>query len=513
MGRENTAVFITELPLRVTPNQESTILVRFEFARQLYNACLGEALRRLALMRQSKQYQSAGYIPKDQSHARERASAFAEARKAFRFSDYELQAYAAKIKISWIGSSVVQKVATRAFLAANRYAFGKAGRPRFKSRGQWDSLEGKQNTVIGWNGKEVAWGGLIMPAILSRPKREPDEVTAQALNAKVKYVRLLRRKIGGKNRFYAQLICEGLPYQKPKNKVGQGVLGADLGPSTIAVVAPDAQTAELRLFCAELESQQKQIRVLQRKLDRQRRANNPQNYNKDGTVKKGKKAWQKSKKYEQTQAKLADLCRKQAEHRKSLHGQLVNHIFSMGDEVKVEKLSYRAFQRIYGKSVGVRAPGMFVSMLKRKAVSAGVSVTEFSTRTTKLSQVCLCGQVKKKPLSQRWHICECGVVAQRDLFSAFLATCVEDEKLNADFARDLWQSGMDACLRAALSEVQPAIGGGFPASFGFGRRQSGAPVSFRERAGEGRGAVVSEFVSRQGREPGDTCPLSGTLRI
>ncbi len=205
--------------------------------------------------------------------------------------------------------------------------------------------------------------------------------------------------------------------------------------------------------------------------------------------------------------------RKQAEHRKSLHGQLANHIFSLGNVIKLEKLSYRAFQRIYGKSVGVRAPGMFVSMLKRKAVSAGVSVTEFSTRTTKLSQVCLCGQVKKKPLSQRWHICECGVVAQRDLFSAFLATCVEDEKLNADFARDLWQSGMDACLRAALSEVQPASGGGFPASFGFGRRQSGAPVSFRERAGEGRGAVVSEFVSRQGREPGDTCPLSGTLRI
>ncbi len=81
-----------------------------------------------------------------------------------------------------------------------------------------------------------------------------------------------------------------------------------------------------------------------------------------------------------------------AEHRESLHGQLVNQIISMGDEIKLEKLSYRAFQKMFGKSVGMRAPGMFVSMLKRKAV------TEFPTCTTKLSQVCLCGQVKKKSL-------------------------------------------------------------------------------------------------------------------
>ncbi len=65
MGRITSPSFIAELPLRVTPKQESTILIRFEFARQLYNACLGEGLRRLALMRQSKAYQSARLIPKD----------------------------------------------------------------------------------------------------------------------------------------------------------------------------------------------------------------------------------------------------------------------------------------------------------------------------------------------------------------------------------------------------------------------------------------------------------------
>jgi putative transposase len=63
MSRATSAAFVTEIPLRVSQKQETTILVRFGFARQLYNACLGESLGRLNLMRQSKAYQSARYVP------------------------------------------------------------------------------------------------------------------------------------------------------------------------------------------------------------------------------------------------------------------------------------------------------------------------------------------------------------------------------------------------------------------------------------------------------------------
>lgn len=502
MSRRTTPTFITELPLRVTPKQETTILVRLEFARQLYNACLREALCRLGRLRQSKSYQSACYIPKSESHRKERAKAFAEARKEFGFREYDLHAYAATIQIGWIGSSVVQTVASRAFRAASQYSFGKRGKPRFKGRGQVDSVEGKQNIVLSWNGKEVLWGGLALSAIFPNEHRKGNDVLEHGLNAPLKYVRLVRRKLGGKNRFFVQLVCEGLAYQKPNHTIGEGVVGLDLGPSTLAIAAPTAQRAELGQFGSELRKDQKKIRVLQRKLDRQRRANNPQNYHENGTVKQTAKKWVKSSKYQDTQNRLSELYRKLAAHRKSLHGQLVNDVFSLGNDIQLEKLSYRAFQRIYGKSIGMRAPGMFVSLLKRKAASAGVLVTEFPTRTTKLSQVCLCGQVKKKSLSDRWHICDCGVVAQRDLFSAFLASCVEEEKLNAELAKKFWSSGMDACLRAALSDVQPAIGGEFPATFGLNRSQSRSPVEVCVKSGDGRGVVASES---QRREPGKAC--------
>ena len=504
MSRESSESFVTEIPLRVTQKQEATILVRFGFARQLYNACLGESLCRLNLMRQSKAYQSARYIPKDEEHKKERGEVFGKARTQYAFSEYALHAYAKKVgeKLGWMGSSVQQTVASRAFGTVSRYAFGKGGKPRFKNVGQFDSVEGKQNTVISWNGDAVVWGGLVLPAIFPKEGRKGNDVIQHGLNAKLKYVRLVRRKLNGRNRFYVQLVCEGLPFQKPKTKIGIGTVGVDLGPSTIAIVAPASGQAELQQFCRELDFEQKKIWKLQRKQDRQRRVGNPQNYNEDKTVRKGAKTWNKSGKQLETETKLAEMCRKQAEYRKSLHGQLVNHIFSMGNDVKLEKLSYVAFQKMFGKSVGARAPGMFVSLLKRKAVSAGVLVTEFSTRTTLLSQVCICGEVKKKPLSQRWHTCDCGAVAQRDLFSAFLALCVEGNKLNADLAKEKWQSGMDACLRAALSNLQPAIGRSFPASFGLKRSQSGSPVNFCEnKTGKSRNVVASASKGESSEKP------------
>jgi hypothetical protein len=151
----------------------------------------------------------------------------------------------------------------------------------------------------------------------------------------------------------------------------------------------------------------------------------------------------------------------------------------------------------------MRAPGTFVRHLKRKAESAGASVVEFPTRTTRLSQTCHdCGMVAKKPLSQRWHVCDCGIVAQRDLYSAFLAMCVEGERLDAGRAREAWP-GVDALLQAALSRIeQPASGWPLPSSFGLRRkttqRQSRSPVKAGVNAVETQD-VVSSVVFPDGR--------------
>ena len=62
--KSSTPSFILELPVKTDDSQTRILQKRFEAARQIYNACLGESMRRLNLIRQSKTYQKARKIPK-----------------------------------------------------------------------------------------------------------------------------------------------------------------------------------------------------------------------------------------------------------------------------------------------------------------------------------------------------------------------------------------------------------------------------------------------------------------
>lgn len=130
-----------------------------------------------------------------------------------------------------------------------------------------------------------------------------------------------------------------------------------------------------------------------------------------------------------------------------------------------EKLSYRALQKMFGSSVNTRAPGKYFQELTRKAESAGGKVLEFPTRLkvkgrdthVGLSSYCICGKHEKKLLSERWHICSCGVRCQRDLYSAYLACFVEqigqnDFELDAGSAVRQWP-GVEPLLQAASGRI------------------------------------------------------------
>jgi hypothetical protein len=188
----------------------------------------------------------------------------------------------------------------------------------------------------------------------------------------------------------------------------------------------------------------------------------------------------------------------QAAHRKSLHGKLVSDLLALGSEFVLEKVSYKAWQKLWGRSVGFRAPGTFVSTLKRRAENAGARVREVPTRETKLSQVCLCERERKKSLSERWHDCPCGVRMQRDLFSAYLAVFVQEEDPGVDraAAAAAW-SGTEPFLRAALGEVQPAREGNLPRSMGLGP----CPSRSSENPGDPHSAagMLYQRRSRNGR--------------
>ena len=224
-SKRSTPSFVCEVPLRVTAPQERQLLIRFDAARQLYNALLGEALRRLRLLQQSRLYQAAKRdIPRVQPV--ERVLAFAMARKAVGFTESDLSRYATQIHHSWIGEHVDavigQTLTKRAFQAVNRMALGQAKKVRFKGRRglhQIGGLEGKSNHAgLRWRDGALHWGSLVLPM---KTKADRDPVIAYGLTQRIKYVRLVRHPIRGRVRWFARLVCEGLPMRKLDPKTGQ----------------------------------------------------------------------------------------------------------------------------------------------------------------------------------------------------------------------------------------------------------------------------------------------------
>ena len=513
MKKSKVPTFLLELPLRVDAGQAKRMRAHLEAARCLYNALLGEASKRLARMRADPAWQAARALPRTQK--RERHAAFSCLRTQYQFSEYALHAFARTANCAWIADHIdavlAQTLATRAYQAVNRMCLGKAKKVRFKSRGRGlDSVENKRNDTglrfvlqAAAEGNEgvLIWGTDRLPAIIDWN----DPVVKHGLSQRIKYARLIRRRASSQqaqgadctgHRYAVQLALEGKAYQKPKNQPGEDRIGLDLGPSTLAIV-PRQHEARLVVLGDELKPNARQKRRLQRKLERQRRANNPDNYDEHGRIKKHgqhRRTWKNSKSSLATRRRYATQERKLAAQRKSLHGRLVNEIVREGRDIHIEKISSQGWQKRFGKSVSLHAPGMLIDHLKRTVAKTGGTLHEVPTRTTKLSQYCHgCGRYEKKPLSQRWHHCACGIgPVQRDLYSAFLLVSLEAADTIPSIAHDEWE-GAETRLRAAVEVLKQRAKEGvrFP-------RSVGVPVA-RARLPESLGNTQQGLVYRRGR--------------
>jgi putative transposase len=398
MPKKRTPSFITEVPLKIESSQQPELLSKFEASRQLYNACLSEAMIRMDLVRNSLAFKTAKKIPR--VNKKERSEAFSAARQAYRYSDFDLQAYATVTANSskWIAdkidSNTQQTIAKRAFLASERVIFGRAKKVRFKVPSRFRSVEGKTNKQgLRWKDNQLVWGSLKLRPIID----ESNEVIMHGLKSPIKYVRLLWRKLNGKRCWYVQLINEGLPFQKEKNYVSEGLIGLDLNISNIAFVGD--KKAGLLPFAEKVPTYEKEIAALQRKISGSQRVNNPDNYEPDfeikkghrtirkkGKVKKGKHQWKQSSNYRKAATKKQELQRKKAAYAKTKNREIVNEILRHGKDIKTENVSVKGWQKRYGKAISAKSPGFVQSELIRKAEKAGGCVHKFSTSSTALSQ-------------------------------------------------------------------------------------------------------------------------------
>ena len=410
------------------------MLRKFEFARQLHNATLGSALGQLQQLRQDPDWKRARLMPKGQA----RSELFRTLDRKYRLTEYDLHAVIAKHRQSSgrqaeLGINECQKIASHVYQAIHRYKLGVGGRPRFKSsRRGLRSLEGKTNkTGLKFNIEKsvLSWCKQHYPVIIDKR----DEYLQRALQEdegstefkKIKYCRLVRRNLKGRERFYLQLILEGRAPVKHVYASTEERLSIDPGPQAIAVFSP-VWVGKIKVAPGAAPNERK-IRNLQRSMDRSLRQNNPDCYDSNGTIKAGVE-FKRTKGYEKRANLLREWHRQAVATRRCQHGQLVNLLLSLAGDIRIEKNSWKAFQRgHFGKSLGKSAISGFIEQLKSKAESAGLKVTEVSPYRLKLSQYDpYSGQYRKKSLKERWHqLGQSQEWVQRDVFSALLLHCAD----------------------------------------------------------------------------------------
>lgn len=263
------------------------------------------------------------------------------------------------------------------------------------------------------------------------------------------YASIVCRQIRGKLRVFIHLTIEGKAMPKydrhgdPRHTYGKGHVGADIGTQTIAYTS--ASEVGLKNLAERGSSirtvEQKERRIL-RAMDRSRRETNPDNYNSDRTIRKGKKRWFKSKRYRKLQRQHQELSRIAAENRRLAIHEDVNHLRSLGDTFITEppnakKLMKKAAptktppgekpkrRKRFGRSIQNRCPGYFQEKVKQVFTSSGGAYIEVPMEYRASQYDHPSDDYIKKRLSQRMFRLSDGTLVQRDWYSSFLLFCCD----------------------------------------------------------------------------------------
>ena len=445
MSKSKTPSYILTLQLHTELYQKYILNKRFEKCRKIYNSCLSEALKRYNHMTESKVYRKVCEINKDD---KQRNKLFNKISKQYGLTEYSLINYVKSLYNYFnIDANTGQKLASRAFNTIQKLMFHEANRVSFIKYNELYSIEGASNRQgITYRDRIIKWQGLKIPIII----KNNDSYAQIAIQDRIKYCRITRKTICGKIKYYVQLILEGIPPQKVtkqgeiKGQIGQGRVGIDIGTRTIAISSKyDVKLLEL---APNINNINREIKILQRKMDRSKRMTNPNKYNENGTIKCGNKIkWIYSNHYLKIKAKRKELYRKQSEMRKQDHYKMIGWLLPLGNKFYVETMNYKKLQKRnkkttknkngkfnrkkrFGKSLANKAPSMFLTMLNQKLIYNGEQLYKINTYKIKASQYNhITNEYDKKELRNRWNK---DLEIQRDLYSSFLIMNVVGENLD-----------------------------------------------------------------------------------
>lgn len=486
MAKCSTPSFILEKKLLTSRRDEEALGLRFSCAVRIQCQLVKHARVQIQKLREDPEYRALLSerisLPKASKRRAVVNRRLGDVRLSYGLSLYGFKQWSKPLQHRYkkhLDSRTVQAVADDVWKAAEAVLFGGGKKLRLPKWHEVRSVESNDNaTGIRYRGGRIRWNGLDIQ--VSRDKSNAYE--NEALTHRVKYCRIVRKPMGRRWHYYVQLVLEGTPPKKRPS--GRGRVGIDPGTLSMAVVS--GSECILADLTEGVPDRSGDLRRVQRAMDRSKRAMNPERFNPDGTAKRIRGRWKKSRSYKRLAMRKRSLERGRAACRKCRHEALADRILSLGDEVYTEEMSYTSLQRRkkettvngrgrydrkgrFGKSLGNGAPALLLSILDRKLGYEGRSLRRVNTRTFRASQYNhVTDEYVKKRLSKRYNTID-GRWVQRDLYSAFLLmnSCASLENANRALCIETYETFLanhDRCIDGLMGSGRKLL-----SSFGIGR--------------------------------------------
>lgn len=297
--------FVLEFPLKTELWQADIIDRRLDAGRKIYNALVDKSLKRYKELKRTKKYRALQANLEKNINNKETWRELNSLYKEIGLTEYGLSNMVTPLRQFFkkkIGSHIAQTISKRVWRSFEKMLYGNGKKVYFKKYGSLNSLEGKTNqSGLIFKGNVLKWAGIKIP--VSIDENNPYEV--EALTYPIAYCRIVRRYVRNKRKYYLQIIFKG--DKPPKRRkldgsfkltLGSGDVGIDIGTSTVAWSSKSS--VRIIELADKAQGRERVKNLLQRKLDRSLRTTNPNNFNEDGTAKKGSTRWVRSTRYLKT---------------------------------------------------------------------------------------------------------------------------------------------------------------------------------------------------------------------
>lgn len=488
---------ILELPLITEPWQKDIIDTKMDCVRRVYNSMLSKELKRYNEMIKTREWRSLNEIIKEELQKAEAENskkksdvlkaAYDRKNEIMRensFSDFDFRSKAivySKYYQKHVSSKMAMvNVGQPMWAAFEKLFFGNGEKVAFKKYDEVTTIASDNKSGIRLmqddNGKYYVL--ISNKAAKAKPvklyiKGPNTTYDKEMLTAKIKVVRVIKKIEKGDRKYYCQLTVERTPFIKmdkegnPKHQIGVGKVGIAIWRNTLCAVS-DKKVYKINLSPNAEEFAIKR-EELSRKLEYIRRINNPDNYNEDGTIKKGiwgedkklhKLHWTYTNHYKKVKAELRELYRKHTVEKILLQNETVWKLLSMGNEFCYVDISFLTTKPEWNeeepltnaeyrkkkqrrRAIQENAPSMILTKLDRKLINYNLMPITRYTLPEDLYWYHHGVGISNKDLFPGENILVEGRIINHTIYRAFLIRHFENGMYNRDTLIKDWSSFVD----------------------------------------------------------------------